>query len=271
MNMQDNEMDQLFRAKLDSYEVEPSAKVWANISDELGGGKQRKSIVPMLRIAASVVVVISAGLFFLVKKQVNVEQPASGKKLAGVVIPVVKPTGSVQPGSINQTVNTVPQIQPAVNVQPKQGLAAVVRNNTAQQQAGATRPATTNTVQVPVTNTVQTQAPITPPQTLIAAIDPPKASDAHAMPDGPIAIPTNAIAGDNSKGNELALATTPADEDNKPTQAKKRKATGLGGFLNKVIAAVDKRDDKIIEFTDTDEGDAITGINLGILKVKKQK
>ena len=33
MDMQDNEFDELFRSKLDEFEMEPSAKVWPGIVD----------------------------------------------------------------------------------------------------------------------------------------------------------------------------------------------------------------------------------------------
>ena len=58
-----------------------------------------------------------------------------------------------------------------------------------------------------------------------------------------------------------------------PTQpVKKHKIRSLGDVFNVMISAVDKRKDKIIEFSNTDEDDAtITGVNLGIIKVKKEK
>jgi hypothetical protein len=259
MNMQDNEMDQLFRSKLDSYEVEPSAKVWANISNELGGPAKRKSIVPMLRIAASVVVVVSAGLFLLNKKQDNVE-PTDGKKQAVVIKPVNPvhpgvPTQAVDPGrsvTTAQPVNTGAQVRSVINAPVKQELTEVNHK--------AITPGNNTTV-----DPGQSKIPVNQPPVLIAA----NTTDTHAMPDGPISIKTD-ISTDNSKGSVLAI-NNPTVAGDIQIPAKKRKATGLGGFLNKVIAAVDKRDDKIIEFTDTDEGEAITGINLGIIKVKKQK
>jgi hypothetical protein len=53
---------------------------------------------------------------------------------------------------------------------------------------------------------------------------------------------------------------------------KKHRIRSLGDVFNVVIAAVDKRKDKVIEFSNTDEDDAtITGLNLGFIKVKKEK
>lgn len=259
MNMQDKEMDQLFRTKLDNYEIEPSANVWANISNELNQPAQRKSFVPLLRIAASILVLVSAGLFFLPKKQV-VTNPPKGNRLAQT--PIVKPATPVQPGVNQQTTNPVAPVQP---VQPKQQIAAVSHHTTVQQPAAISpKPEVDMVPQVNPANSQQ----------LIAAVDNNKtAGTNHAMPEGPIKLtPAEDTPGFITKpANAITASNTPDAGNDEQPPVKKRKAHGLGGFLNKVIAAVDKRDDKIIEFTDTDEGDSVTGINLGILKMKKVK
>ena len=69
MNMQDKEFDDLFRSKLDNFELEPSAQVWQNIDNELSGRK-RRSIFPILSIAASVLILLTAGILFIPKKGV---------------------------------------------------------------------------------------------------------------------------------------------------------------------------------------------------------
>jgi hypothetical protein len=54
-------------------------------------------------------------------------------------------------------------------------------------------------------------------------------------------------------------------------RAKKHRVHTFGDMLNVVIAAVDKRKDKVIEFSNTDgDESSITGINLGIIKIKKE-
>jgi hypothetical protein len=50
-----------------------------------------------------------------------------------------------------------------------------------------------------------------------------------------------------------------------------KRVKGIGGLVNFVIAQVDKREDKLIEFTESDEGTEISGINLGLLKIKSKK
>ena len=45
---------------------------------------------------------------------------------------------------------------------------------------------------------------------------------------------------------------------------------GVGGLVNFVIAQVDKREDKIIEFREGEEGTELSGINLGPIKLKSR-
>ena len=50
-----------------------------------------------------------------------------------------------------------------------------------------------------------------------------------------------------------------------------RKIRSIGSLVNFVIAKVDKREDKLIEFKDSDEGSEVSGINLGLVKIKSKK
>ena len=72
----------------------------------------------------------------------------------------------------------------------------------------------------------------------------------------------------------LAMGSLPifAKRGLKKKPAAKKRASGLGGIINTIVAVVDKRDDKLIEFTDSenDEGAKVTALNLGIFKIKKQ-
>ncbi len=69
MEMQDNDFDDLFRSKLEGFEAAPSANVWAGIDAELNSKKRKKILVPFLSVAASIIVLVGAGLFFIPQKQ----------------------------------------------------------------------------------------------------------------------------------------------------------------------------------------------------------
>jgi hypothetical protein len=62
-----------------------------------------------------------------------------------------------------------------------------------------------------------------------------------------------------------------ADGENITAVKPRHTIRSLGGLINAVVAKVDKRRDKIIEFTDEDDETNVTGINLGIVKIKKDK
>src|ERR1700733_1140743 len=68
MKMQDNEFDELFRSRLNDFEVGPSHDVWKTISLELNAGSRRKTLMPILSIAATILVLIAAGILFIPQK-----------------------------------------------------------------------------------------------------------------------------------------------------------------------------------------------------------
>src|ERR1700755_697527 len=104
MNMQDKEFDDLFRSRLDDLEVEPSAQVWAGIDATLDG-KKRRSIIPMLSIAASIVVLIVAAILFIPKSETIKpgKKPVKGYVETNHVIqPITKPIASGLTNTIKQ-------------------------------------------------------------------------------------------------------------------------------------------------------------------------
>jgi hypothetical protein len=71
---------------------------------------------------------------------------------------------------------------------------------------------------------------------------------------------------------ELVAAQLPVTAQPNAAPAKTRhRIKSFGDLVNVVVAKVDKRKDKIIEFTDTDGDEStITGINLGFVSIKKE-
>ena len=247
MSMHDKDMDALFRSKLNDLEVEATAGAWAGINSGLHG-KRRKSITPILRIAASIIVVLSVGVFFLLKDKKADQIPLKNKLVKNQP---VKPPVPVQPVIAN-SVNSVQQLPQ--KVQSKRQLAAVAHHYAPVVQ------------QALVKEEVQPAAAPVNQSTLLqkdsAAF---MAANHLTLPATPVSIKPAATLPD------LVLTPTskPGNEENQEA-VKKPRIHGLGSLLNVVIASIDKREDKVIEFTDTDEGDRITGINLGIIRIKKQ-
>jgi hypothetical protein len=252
MEMQDKEFDKMFSAKLDDFEVEPSKAVWQGINDGLGNSN-RKKILPFLGIAASIIVLLAAGIVFFTQK-VTVVKPRVKNRVAVNHPTKVTPTTTAikpQPAIIQQTaVATV-----AVVTKPKHIAKDIISKAPLKQEVSAQQ-------QGPVQSQAQ--------QVLASAISPkndvvkPVATDsAKLIADVPVLKTDKPVA---------AVAVVPDKE--KPTDTppvKKHRIHTFGDMLNVVIAAVDKRKDKVIEFSNTDGDEStITGVNLGIIKIKKE-
>ncbi len=260
MEMQDKEFDQLFNSKLDDFEVEPSPMIWENIVAELEGKKERKrSIMPYLSIAASVIVLAAASVLFFnrdVKK--DDDKPL---KLVRYSKPVKSSVVNADSAPVNRAVegdNSLKQM-------------AVVLTESKPQFI---KPKVTKKVNEEVTVTDVTEV-VEKSEPLLAAANVETATAPVLKP----VVPTNDIALSTSllavNGVEPISENHPVVSANAPDSNKpviKKRARGLGGFINTIVAAVDKREDKLIEFTDADndEGTKITAVNLGIFKIKKQ-
>lgn len=258
MHMQDKDMDALFRSKLEDFEAEPSVGVWGNINQELHGvNGSRKSLTPLLGIAASVFIFISAGLFFLIKDKKAAPVKPDNKL---VQIHPAKHPAATTSGQVNTVV-----LQSQVTAIHLHQQLAVVRHSKAQ------LPIVSINAAKPAATIVKEEA-IDPNQQILAATAETKISLNRAVvPDTQISPKLTDTASEFiAKPSAVLVSNLPVDDHKKQEPAKKHKIRGLGGFINAVVASVDKRQNKIIEFTDTDEGDSVTGINLGIIKIKKQ-
>lgn len=254
MNMQDNELDDLFRSKLGGLEVEPAAHVWANIHAELGG-KKKKSWVPMLNIAATVLVLITAGTWFLLNEPIKIRH----KQVTRIKV-TPKVTENVKVSEL-QTIKPVIAEVPAAQHTP-QNIASVSYATRVKHEA-------TPVSVTAVVENVDEAATQSATQVLAVVQNKPVL---HAV------VPEMSLTGADE--NEEQVLVKPinvaapvvmiAHETEK--KVKKRGIHSLGGLINAVIAKVDKREDKLIEFTESDEDEAnVTGINLGLIKIKKDK
>ncbi|MGY3215152.1 hypothetical protein [Mucilaginibacter sp. HD30] len=255
MEMQDREFDQLFNSKLNDFELEPSADVWQNIDRELNGKKAKRSIMPYLSIAASVIVLASVSLWFFNQKQQKTEQPVKLVKRVKAVKPQTYTKEAAAPVSI-----VADRLEDAIATSTKIKTASGLNKTQVTEQAPRE------------TAITLTEATTQKPEPVLAVVPMQKATASQAaVPANDIPLSTGLLA-----DNAVEYMEKPIDEaKDTPIKEKppvKKKAHGLGGLFNTIIAAVDKREDKLIEFTDAgdDEGTRVTGVNLGILKIKKQ-
>lgn len=263
--MQDKEFDDLFRSKLDELEVEPSAQVWAGIGAGLDG-KKRRSIIPMLSIAASVVVLVVAAVLFIPKGETV--KPGKKPEKNNIAVnrtkqPVAKPVEA----PVNATKKE--NIQPENKVAETGYVAAVKHKNL---PATATKPME------------QPAAIIQKPEPLKVEEQPVLASNINMKP---VDVVTPVVPGPETQlsvkqpeVNDIQTATVkpvlaaiqPASAQQTKTTAKRHGIHSFGDLVNIVVAKVDKRKDKLIEFSDSDDDESmISAVNAGIVKIKKDK
>lgn len=262
MDMQDKELDRLFQQKLDDLEIQPSAQVWQGINAELNAGRRKGILLPWLSAAAGVILLITAGILFIPK------QPVKHNDRPTEIVKTHQPVK--QPVVV--TVEPVVPPTPAQNKVPANPVIAPVNII-----------AHVNKAKTKSNLTPSTSQPVNPvPSPVAAHTDEPLLANAPAAdypvvkasaPDTATQISLKSAIINSEKVQPVLIAQIPSHAA--PVTAKpvrKHRIRSLGDVFNVVIAAVDKRKDKVIEFSNTDEDDAtITGLNLGFIKVKKEK
>lgn len=253
MNMQDNELDELFRSRLSGMEIEPSAHIWDNIAANID--TKKRSWAPVIRIAAAVLILLTAGLWFLMDKPVKVEQQIATKTpvKGHSFITKDQPKG-VEKQRVNANIGSL-----AITPRSSQVAATHTGRPRSHKVDANDKPADHVAPNSVVENTIESQ-PV-----LAAVNDRPVLKP--VVPDGQIAI--HSI--DTTPAALKPITTAPVVmAANHPAQKKRHGIHSLGDLINVVVAKVDKREDKLIEFTETDEDSNVTGFNLGIVRVKKE-
>ena len=263
MNMQDEEFDDLFRSKLDNFGVEPSAQIWQNIDAGLGGKKHKNSAAFILSIAASIIILVTAGILFIPKKgMVKPNRSYSNQ----VTVNKVK-LSAIRTGDNSPAVTPEKQEQQAANMQMlDKGIARIHHPKITSTQA---------VMQEPDASGIAKQETVKPEeQNVFAAVTTKKSDEGinQAMIELEPAPSTVKQLNDNSAISlplQPMLTSIPAIKTNRQT-VKKRGIHNFGDLVNLVVAKVDKRKDKVIEFTDTDDDEStITGVHLGAIRIKK--
>lgn len=262
--MQDNEFDDLFRAKLDNMEAEPSAEVWTNINAELDGKKRNRSILPMLSIAASIIILIIAGILFIPKESNGPIKNQKPNNLTHTQASpsVVKPANNIPVSGQATKDEQVAAIQTPVNHMARVHHAKSIETPVIQKQQDAPAIAKVEPIKIddqPVLAVVSQKA---------------DESKKSVVPDieTPLSVKQNNIDPTVSSLSQpvLASAQIPASTKEVKPAVRKRGIHNIGDLVNLVVAKVDKRKDKVIEFTDTDDESTITGVHIGALKIKKE-
>jgi len=255
--MQDKELDELFRSKLNDLEAQPSAKVWPGITAGLDAGKRRKSIAPFLNIAASVLILVAAGILFITQKEVKGNKPHAGHKLP-------KTTGQVAVVTTTDSMSS----QVAVSTSVKTPV------NKAQTLALHDKQTYNTRIDKPADTTAQTITTVKNDNQTLVAVTPQTQHNTSLplVPDEPTPLYTTTIAEPTHtipvKPVAIAATAVPNIKTDAAPVKQRHKIRNLGDLVNLVVAKVDKRNGKLI---DEDGESNIIGVNLGVLKLKKEE
>jgi len=238
MKMQDKELDELFRSNLDDFEIKPSSDVWAGIDAELEKGRRKKAYVSLLSIAASIIILFTVGVLFIPQK-ISIRTQTDLVKIMTPTRKNVSSKAVAKNSDPNKTTNTITKIYAGNYHKPKHN--DLTQNDEPVTAKSDEQPQLSNADKADVITSQQPEKNIQ-----FANIQ-------------PVQIKT-----------PLTIEPTQIT-DKSPTIKPKHAPLSLGGMINAMVAKVDKRQDKIIEFTDDDGESSITGVNLGIIKIKKDQ
>ncbi len=234
--MSDKDLDQLFKQRFDAFETEPAATVWNGIAHQLDGKKAKKKGYPVFWMAAaSIVIVISAGLWFYRPVEVIKLQGKADTEMA-VNKPeeaLLKPRDNVSSAVIEKVNVLLPAKQELAQAKPIE----IKKNQAPAHQENADK---------------RDEQLIAKNNAIVSVKQDTKILSQHNVQPALVA-----------KADDSDFRTP--DQDTPP-----KRIRSIGGLLNFVIAQVDKREDKIIEFKDGDEGSEVSGINLGLVQFKSK-
>ncbi len=247
--MQDKDVDSLFRSKLDNFEVEPSAHVWGGIKSQMD--KKKRPLGMYLSIAAGLLILLSAGLYFvsntneIAKKPVQIVAVKNNKPAKAIIQPV-----TVVPKVTEPQVEKVVSVNTIVSRKQKVEIAQKPTVTAKQEQVVLPAPQLAQMIQ-------KADVPV---QFVVPDRSVPFNEKIDVPEDEPIKDNTPVIQLQET-GSKTSVAAP----------VKKHRIRNFGDLINAVVSKVDKRKDKLIEFSSPkDEDDStLSGLNLGFIKIKK--
>src|SRR6185312_10819472 len=263
MKMQDKELDDVFRAQLEGFEAEPSEKVWTGIDGELNSAGRRKIWIPILRIAAVFVVMVSVGVVFILRRDNVIIADGHPSALNTKLQPVVQPQKTS-----GQVTEVIPAVQPAAvkkneSKRIENTIAHVTVDHKVQPEIAKTE---TPAVQSPVQEVIKPKE-----QEVIAAVSTPIEIKPAVVPDSNVPL-TNKLLDAKAtivKAKPAAVITQAVAVDS----AKRLKHRGIhsfGDLVNVLASKVDKKHgSRMIDDDDSDS--AVAMINRGMQKVSSDR
>lgn len=236
--MSDKELDEVFRVNFESYSVEPSPEVWNQIAGQIPS-RRRNNVVWYRLAAACFLGAFLYSLPFFRQKEVI--------KLQGSV--VRNEMEQMDTSGSNLMSETTPLNKEEA---PKVQIARIPQVRQAVSKVNLEEPVTQEEkIQSPPSKTIQSAENLIPVKS-IAGLD--------GLSEVENEVPVLAMANFTESSELLASE-----------EGGRKKIKTVADLVNFVVARVDKRENKIIEFTKEDEGDVVSGLNLGVVQFKTNK
>lgn len=249
----DKELDKLFQQKFEHAEFKPSEGIWGKIAEQMDQpAKRKKKPFPIFWMAA-------ASAVFVVGAALLLNSPDEVIKLQGT--PDYAGLSETEESFNSEQVQSNPGAENNVRMEKTGG---------AQLKAAQFTPIRTVESQDPKAAEPGQETIILASNTRGAVKEPVKQEEEMFIPE--------LYTGDLSKldvtqNNMIARVEDYNYQAGEEAEAEVngRRKRSIGSLVNYVVSKVDKRDNKIIEFKDSDEGSEVSGINLGPIKFKSKK
>jgi hypothetical protein len=250
--MLDKDFDELFKSSFEDFEVTPTDS-WTKISKKINSNPIRKKFPLFWMAAASIVIVLGIGVSLYTKSTEVIKLHPDGEK--------------EMMANLTQEQKTVSETAPVVNEEIRNSSQKPVKNIDKDIKTIKANKLATNT-------TVEPDNPANEPiETDLEVVK-------NVKPLRTKLVTERLLEQEEINKLKVSAATNLADNNKQsfaeiePTTefpARKTRISSMGDLVNFVVAKVDKREEKIIKMSKTQESDnEITGINLGLFKFRKQ-
>ncbi len=268
----DKEFDGFFKSSFEGFEVEPSTNSWENITQKLDQKPAKKKFPIYWTAAASVVIVLGLGIALYQQPDEIIKlRPDQDKSMAAVTEVEILDNNSA-PVEAEQPIDKTSLVknnkvsnnnfQPSSKLSSKVVLASNTNNAKKNISNDATKALEINVLNTETVDNKTQELAETKPVKLRSVTERILADEALKNRKGMEVMPNKVLAAQSNTDEDLNGEGTNPD--------RKLKIKSVGDLVNFVVAKVDKRDDKIIKMSKTDESDnEITGINLGLFRFKK--
>lgn len=248
--MLDKDFDAVFKSSFEDFEVAPAIDSWNKISDKINAKPGKKKTSFLWMAAASIVIVLGVGIGLFTKPIATIKlHPNGDNEILANLSQVQKDTDVIIPME-----NTILDKKSFKRGKTTSITNTLVDKKTQEENIIETFTALENE---PVDTEIESVKALKPIRTKLAT--------ERLMEQEEIA--------KIKKTAPLTLAQM-SDETNSTltddARVKIPRIPSVGELVNFVIAKVDKREEKLIKISKTEESDnEITGINLGLFKFRK--